>query len=350
MRLVFMGTPDFAVPSLEALVGAGHEVVGVFTQPDRPAGRGRQMKASAVKTAALALGLPVFQPERVKTPEAVAQLGRLAPECIVVVAYGQILSPEILALPPRGCVNVHASLLPDYRGAAPIQWAVIRGERVTGITTMLMNEGLDTGDTLLRAEYPLSAETTGGEAHEALARLGARLLLKTLTSLEAGTLQPVPQSGQGSYAPLLTRKDEKIDWEAGSWAIHNLIRGLNPWPGAYTTFRGEGLKVWRSSPPPGERFPGKNYTGVGDKQRGSGQRVAGSGNSDLTLTEVAGGADGSLGHSAGEVLRIEGDGLAVRTGDGWLKIREVQPAGKRRMPARDFCLGRHGEAGERLGL
>ncbi|CAA7602761.1 methionyl-tRNA formyltransferase [Acididesulfobacillus acetoxydans] len=381
MRLVFMGTPDFAVPSLEASVGAGYEVAGVFTQPDRPAGRGQLMKPSAVKTAALALGLPVFQPERVKSPEAVAQLRDLAPEGIVVVAYGQILSSEILALPRRGCINVHASLLPAYRGAAPIQWAVIRGEKVTGVTTMLMNQGLDTGDLLLQAEYPISAEAAGGEVHEALARLGATLLLDTLAGVEAGTVRPVPQTGPGSYAPLLTRKDEKIDWAGGSWAIHNLIRGLNPWPGAYTTFRGESLKVWQSSPPEEETSPGEsagesagkrytetgarnspgeervrsgtqtNYTRVRSKKTGRGQPAAGpEKSSGKTLAGVWDSGFGTPANWPGEVLRIEGDGLAVRTGDGWLKIKEVQPAGKRRMPARDFFLGRHGEAGERLGL
>lgn len=321
MRLVFMGTPDFAVPSLKALAGGGHQVVGVFTQPDRPSGRGKQMKPSPVKTAALELGLPVFQPERVKAPEAVAELRRLAPECIVVVAYGQILSPEILTLPPKGCINVHASLLPNYRGAAPIHWAVIKGEKVTGVTTMRMDEGLDTGDMLLKAEYPISAKATTGEVHDALAELGGKLILVTLSGLAKGEIRQIPQEGPSNYAPLLTREHEQIDWGASAWKIHNLIRGLNPWPGAYTTFRGEPVKIWQSSLPEGENAGEIRTSGLGLR-------------TSIPL---------------GEVVRVLEDGLLVGSGDGFIKIREMQPAGKRRMPAREFFLGRHGEAGERLG-
>jgi methionyl-tRNA formyltransferase len=238
MKLVFMGTPDFAVPSLQALQEAGHQIAGVFTQPDRPAGRGKKMMPSPVKVLAEKLNLPVFQPLKIKTPEAIDSIRKLEPECIVVVAYGQILSPEILNLPPYGCINVHASLLPSYRGAAPIHWAVLNGEQKTGVTTMLMDEGLDTGDMLLAAEYPISSTATTGEVHDALARLGAEVLLKTLRGLQDGTLKPVPQPQEFTYAPPLKREHERIDWSHSALAIHNQIRGLNPWPGAYTTFRG----------------------------------------------------------------------------------------------------------------
>lgn len=316
MRLVFMGTPDFAVPSLQALVRGGHQVLGVFTQPDRPAGRGKQLKPSPVKVAALELGLPVFQPEKIKSPESSAQLWELQPECIVVVAYGQILSREILHIPPRGCVNVHASLLPFYRGAAPIHWAVLNGEAVTGVTTMLMNEGLDTGDMLLKQEYPITPEATTGEVHDALAGLGGELILETLRQMQEGTLQPEPQTGPTNYAPLLKREHEEVDWSRGSLALHNQIRGLNPWPGAFTLFRGEGIKIWRSS----------LLTAGGPEETGM-----------------------PLAGEYGEVLQVKGDGIVVGTGDGALLISEVQPAGKRAMPARDFFLGRHGQAGEKFG-
>lgn len=311
MRLVFLGTPDFAVPSLKALVNAGYEVEGVFTQPDRPAGRGKQTKPSPVKVVAQELGLAIFQPERIKTPEAVSELRRLNPECIVVVAYGQILSKELLTLPKWGCVNVHASLLPDYRGAAPIHWAVLNGEKVTGVTTMQMDEGLDTGDILLKAEYPISPNATTGEIHDVLAELGGNIILETLAGLQQGTIQQVPQAGKSSYAPLLQRGHEEIRWIATAEGIHNQVRGLNPWPGAFTTFRGESLKVWRTV---------------------------------LPLIEDDFNAD------PGEVVKVTERGLWIYSGDfALIEIQEVQPAGKRRMPARDFFLGRHGEIGECFG-
>lgn len=314
MRLVFMGTPDFAVPTLKAIARAGHEIAGVFTQPDRPSGRGRQLKPSAVKIAALELELPVFQPERIKTPESLAELRKLQPDCIIVVAYGQILSQEILDLPPRGCINVHASLLPLYRGAAPIHWAVIHGEKITGVTTMLMDAGLDTGDVLLKKEIRLVSEATTGEIHDALALLGAELLIQTLREWEAGRIKPQPQSGDSSYAPLLKRKDEEIDWTQSAAAIHDRIRGLNPWPGAYTYFRGESVKVWGSLIP-----------------------------RSMSKTQ-------SFGETKpGEVLQVTEHDVLVNTGEGLLCLTEVQPAGKRIMSARAFFLGRHGETGEVFG-
>lgn len=309
MRVVFMGTPDFAVPSLKELAEAGHTVAAVLTQPDRPAGRGKELRPSPVKVAAQALNLIVLQPERVKAAETVRVLKELEPECIVVVAYGQILSKEILSLPRWGCINVHASLLPAYRGAAPIHWAVINGEPMTGVTTMLMDEGLDTGDILLKAEYVIGKEETTGEVHDALAALGARLLVETLADLEKGDVKPVPQEGPSSYAPLLTREHERIEWQKEAQKIHNQVRGLNPWPGAYTTFKREIIKVWKT-------------------------RVL-----DL---------DGDRGEAPGQVVHMSDDGVIVAAGKGFVNLLEVQPSGKRRMGALDFFRGRHGKTGERF--
>ncbi len=319
MRLVFMGTPDFSVPSLRALVQGGHEVVGVFTQPDRPCGRGKKLKPSPVKVAAEELGLAIFQPEKIKEQAAINQLKALAPDCIIVVAYGQILSREILQLPTKGCINVHASLLPVYRGAAPIHWAVMRGEICTGVTTMLMDEGLDTGDMLLKREVFITDEATTGELHDELMAIGGELLIETLDQLEVGTLMATPQSGPSNYAPLLRRGHEGLDWSRGAVDLHNQVRGLNPWPGAFATFRGENLKIWRSTPLP--------RTNVSTET--------------VAFSEVATA-------EPGQILQVLEDRLVVQTGDGVLQILEVQPAGKRAMPARDFFNGRHGQIGEKL--
>lgn len=313
MRLVFMGTPDFAVPSLRALALSAHRVVGVFTQPDRPAGRGKQLRPSPVKVAALELGLTVFQPQRIKAADSVALLRELKPDCIVVVAYGQLLSKEILDLPPQGCINVHASLLPAYRGAAPIHWAVINGEKVTGVTTMLMDEGLDTGDILLQKELTVASTATTGEIHDTLAVAGSELLLETLQEWESGRLRPTPQSGEPSYAPLLKRTDEELDWNSSAIILYNRIRGLNPWPGAYTFFRGETLKVWQGMVE--TSFPPVNKAEV----------------------------------KPGEIVAITEQGILVNTGEGLICLTQLQPAGKRIMPARDFVLGRHVKPGEVLG-
>jgi len=320
MRLVFMGTPDFAVPSLRALVKGGHDVVGVYTQPDRPAGRGKKLKPSPVKVAAEELGLSVFQPEKIKTPEGIHQLRALAPDSIIVVAYGQILSREILQLPSKGCINVHASLLPSYRGAAPIHWAVMRGETSTGVTTMLMDEGLDTGGMLLKREVLISNEATTGEIHDELAALGGELLLDTLNELEMGRLIATPQTGKSNYAHLLKHEHERLDWSRRAAELHHQIRGLNPWPGAFATFRGENLKIWRSTP----FLRTDKYSET------------------ETFSKVAP-AD------PGQIIQVLEDSLVVQTGDGVLRILAVQPAGKRAMPARDFFYGRHGQVGEKFG-
>jgi methionyl-tRNA formyltransferase len=320
MRIVFMGTPDFAVPALKALASHGHEIVGVFTQPDRPAGRGKKLKPSPVKVAAQALNLQVFQPETIKNPEGIQQLKDLSPECIIVVAYGQILSKEILHLPPKGCINVHASLLPAYRGAAPIHWAVMQGEKLTGVTTMLMDEGLDTGDILLKREIPISNDATTGEIHDKLAELGGELLIDTLEEWESGNLKPVSQTGESNYAPLLKRRHEILVWSSSAENLHDQIRGLNPWPGAFTLFRGDNLKIWRSKLVHNQDDP---LTMPGDSKQFTPE--------------------------PGEIIRVFGDELLVQTGKGILSVLEVQPAGKGIMPARDFFNGRHGKAGEKFG-
>ncbi len=262
MRLVFLGTPAFAVPSLEALVAAGHETAAVYTQPDRPKGRGGQVAASPVKEAALRLGLEVRQPLRVRRPEVVADLAALEAEIMVVVGYGQIIPQAILDLPRHGIVNVHASLLPKYRGAAPIQWAIANGERVTGVTTMRIDAGLDTGAILLKRETPIGPEETAVELSARLAPLGAALLIETLAAIENGTIAPVPQdSEQATLAPILTKEDGRIDWNWPAAKIANRLRGFQPWPGAFTTFRGQLFYLTRAFPaaleaglPPGRLF------------------------------------------------------------------------------------------------
>lgn len=307
MRAVFMGTPEFAVPTLAALGAGGVEIASVITQPDRPAGRGQSPAASPVKRLAQELGLAVFEPERIRAPEAVEQVRRAAPDVIVVVGYGQILPRAVFELPRLGTLNVHASLLPRYRGAAPIQWAIARGETTTGITTMCINEGLDTGDILLQRETPIGEQETAPELAARLAPLGAELLLDTVRRLEAGSLQPRPQQeALATYAPLLKKQDGRIEWSLAGADIANRIRGFDPWPGAYTGFRGQLLHVRRARRAGGEPAP------------------------------------------AG-VLRVEGRRLFASSGDGWLELLELQPEGRRRMAAGEFINGRRPLTGETLG-
>jgi methionyl-tRNA formyltransferase len=271
MRLVFLGTPSFAVPSLQSIVEAGHEVLAVYTQPDRPKGRGHDLAASAVKEAALRLGLPVFQPERIKRPEAVNALASTGLDAMVVVGYGQIIPQSIIDLAPRGIINVHASLLPKYRGAAPIQWAIARGETVTGVTTMRIDAGLDTGDILLQRETPIGGEETAEDLGHRLARMGADLLGETLRGIEQGAIQPRKQDDAlASYAPILKKEDGEIDWNQPPEGIYNKIRAFVRWPGAWTRFRGQLLHVWRAriaseAPPaaPGLLIPLKHRLWVG---------------------------------------------------------------------------------------
>ena len=246
MRLIFLGTPAFAVPSLEA-VARKHEVISVVTQPDRPKGRGQELTASAVKQAAVRLGLPVYQPERIRRPEAQAHLAALAPEIMIVVGYGQIIPQSVIDMAPRGIVNVHASLLPKYRGAAPIQWAIVNGETRTGVTTMQINAGLDTGEILLERETEIGPEEAALELGQQLAVVGAELLIETLDDLARGAITPRKQDdAQASHAPILKKEDGAISWNQPAKAIHDRVRGLLPWPGAHTRFRGQLLHIWRA--------------------------------------------------------------------------------------------------------
>ena len=309
MRVVFMGTPEFAVPSLSALAGAGHEVVLVITQPDRPKGRGKKMTPPPVKVRAEELGIPVFQPERIKRPEAVEEIVKAAPELIVVAAFGQILPKSVLDIPPMGCLNVHASILPKYRGAAPINWAIINGEAVTGVTIMRMDVGMDTGDMLLVAEEPIHPDDTAGSLTGRLSTLGAGLIVKAIEELAAGRLTGTKQDDdKATYAPLLKKDTGRIDWTKQAAGIERLIRGLDPWPGAYTTLGGETLKVWRASVYDAVPFNGE----------------------------------------PGDVLETNKNGIKVMTGDGVLVLKELQGQGGRRMAAHEYLAGHRVEKGERL--
>jgi methionyl-tRNA formyltransferase len=259
MRLVFLGTPAFAVNSLDALVKAGHEVLAVFTQPDRPRGRGGAVTASPVKACALSLGLPVIQPERIRHPEAVAALRAVKPDAMAVVGYGQIIPQAVIDIAPLGIINVHASLLPKYRGAAPVQWAIARGEQVTGVTTMRIDAGLDTGDILLARETAIGVDENAIELGARLSLMGAELLIETLDGLASGTIIPRKQNAsEATFAPILRREDGLLDWNLSALEVYNRVRGFLPWPGAYTSFRGNRLNVWcaRVAAPPAELKPG----------------------------------------------------------------------------------------------
>jgi methionyl-tRNA formyltransferase len=323
MRLVFLGTPAFAVPSLERLVAAGRQVLAAITQPDRPRGRGQREAPPPVKEAALRLGIPVHQPERVRRPEAVELLRSLAPDVMVVIGYGQIIPQAVIDIAPLGIVNVHSSLLPKYRGAAPVQWAIVNGETRTGITTMRIDAGLDTGDLLLARETEIGPEETAVELNGRLAGMGADLLVETLDGLESARIVPRKQdSALATYAPLLKKEDGLIDWSQPAASIHNRVRGLQPWPGAYTAFRGQTLHIWRArviSPGPLSYVRGSEMA-----EPGPGGAPSESGRSETGL------APGSL-----PCLRP----LTVTCGLGALELREVQLEGRRRMSAADFANG-----------
>lgn len=293
-----MGTPEFAVPCLAALY-EHCDVIGVVTQPDKPRGRGQNLVPSPVKAWAEAHGLPVWQPKRIKEEDFTAFLEEQKPDLMVVVAFGQILSQRILDIPPYGCINVHGSLLPRYRGAAPMQWCVIDGEKKTGITTMFMDAGLDTGDMLLKAEFPIGPDTTLEEVHDGLMVLGAKVLIDTLEELSAGTLKRIPQTGESNYAPMLTKETGHIHWQDRAQKIHNLVRGLDSWPGAYTFLAGKKYKIWRTR-------------------------------CTTEKTEA----------QPGTILRADKkEGLFVAAGDGVLEITELQAPGKKRMAAKDYLNG-----------
>ena len=299
MRVVFMGTPDFAVQSLNALVDAGHEVTAVITQPDRPKGRGNKMAFPEVKTRALELGLPVHQPDSVKDGAFLELLKSYDPEVIVVVAFGRILPQAVLDLPPYGCVNVHGSLLPEYRGAAPIQRAVLDGRKETGVTTMRMDIGMDTGDMLMQATLPITDEDTTGTMFDKLAELGGKVLIDTLAGLENGTVVPIKQDdSKATHAARILKEDEVIRWEDSAEKIFCQIRGLSPAPGAYTWWNGERLKLWKAR--------------ISDRETGK---------------------------APGTVVAINKNALTVQTGKGCLEVLELQPAGKKAMPAQAFSNG-----------
>lgn len=299
MRIVFMGTPDFSVPVLESLVKAGHQVVGVVTQPDKPKGRGKAVLMTPVKEKALEYEIPVYQPVKVREPEFVEVLKGLEPDIMVVVAFGQILPKNVLDIPRYGCVNVHASLLPRYRGAAPIQWVVIDGEKESGVTTMMMDVGLDTGDMLEKAVVTLEPDETGGSLHDKLSVLGAELILSTLQKIEGGTIVRIPQTDDNTcYAKMLHKSMGDIDWSMDAEAIERLIRGLNPWPSAYTKWNGKTLKIWKAEVLEDE------YDGV-----------------------------------CGQVVYTDKTSLYVKTGKGTLALKELQPEGKKRMEIDAFLRG-----------
>jgi len=308
-----MGTPDFSVPALKALVEAGHQVIAVVTQPDKPKGRGKEVQMTPVKIQAMEYGIPVYQPAKVREASFVEVLKGLEADVYVVIAFGQILPKAVLELPKYGCINIHASLLPKYRGAAPIQWCVIDGERETGITTMMMDVGLDTGDMLEKAVIPIEEKETGGSLHDKLSMAGGDLILSTLKKLEEGTLVRTPQTDEGTcYAKMLTKSLGDIDWNQGAVSIERLIRGLNPWPSAYTMWNGKTIKIWAADV------------------------IAGREAADF-LSES--GVPAETGTAPGTVVCSDKRGLVVCTGGGLLSIRELQMEGKKRMDTPAFLRG-----------
>ena len=308
MKIVFMGTPDFAVGTLDALHAAGHQILTAVSQPDKPKGRHAELQPTPVKERAMQLGIPVLQPVKADDPAFLAQLRELAPEVIVVTAYGKLLKKELLELPSHGCINVHASLLPRWRGAAPIQWAVIEGDPKAGVCTMQMDEGLDTGDVLMRSEIVPAPDETGGSLFDKLSVLGGELIVETLAALEAGTLTRTPQGEEGmTYARMLTKDMGEIDWREDAVKIERLVRGLYPWPGTYTHTGGKLLKIHKAA------LPAEGSVDVADAGQEPGSAVA---------------KDGRL--------------FAV-CGSGVLELLEVQPEGKKRMAAADYLRGYHPE-------
>lgn len=310
MNVIFMGTPDFAVGTLKALIKAGHQITMVVTQPDKPKGRGHAVQFSPVKETALEYGLLVYQPEKIRDKESIRFLERVKADVIVVVAFGQLIPKQILEMKTYGCINVHASLLPAYRGAAPIQWAVINGEKETGVTTMQMDEGLDTGAMLLKTVVPLEKKETGGSLFDKLSEAGAKLCVETLCQLKAGTIVPQEQGdATTAYASMLTKNMGAIDWTKSAVSIERLIRGLNPWPSAYTKLNGRTLKIWEG---------------------------------EVVCTDVSKGV-------CGEILEVTKDSLTVQTGDGVLAVKTLQLEGRKRMDIGAFLRGFLIEPGVILG-
>lgn len=301
MRILFMGTPDFAVPTLEQLIESKHEVVGVVSQPDRPKGRGKQLQATPVKALALAHDIPVFQPVKVRQEGFEATIKALDIDLAVVIAFGQILPQSFLDLPKFGCVNIHASLLPELRGAGPIQWSIINGDATTGVTTMMMDKGMDTGDMLLKERLEIEAEETGGSLFEKLSHIGGPLVLKTIDAIEDGSLVRTPQNHDlATYAPMLDKKLGNIDWKSSALEVERLIRGLNPWPSAYSYLGGKMIKMWQAD-----------------------------------VVDL----DGLGLHQPGEVISIDKDSFTIACGHQGLRISSLQLQGKKRMASGDFLRG-----------
>ncbi|GIM31952.1 methionyl-tRNA formyltransferase [Paraclostridium bifermentans] len=299
MKIVFMGTPEFAVPCLQKIIDEGHEVLAVVTQPDKPKGRGKKLAMPPVKELALKYDIPVYQPLKAREESFVDTLKEMNPELIVVVAFGQILPKSILDIPKYGCVNVHASLLPRYRGAAPLNWVIINGEEKTGVTTMYMDEGLDTGDMILKSEIPLDDEITAGELHDKMMIDGAKVLKETIDLIEKGKAPREKQSNENTcYSPIMNKSLGNIDWNKSAIDIHNLVRGINPWPSAYTTYEGQTMKIWK--------------TKVIDK------------NSDK---------------DPGTIISVDKEGINVSTSEGIVQIKEIQMAGKKRMEVPEYIKG-----------
>ena len=306
-----MGTPEFAVPSLEMLINEGYEVIAVVTQPDKPKGRGNKLAAPPVKEFALEHGITVLQPAKIKTPEFVGQIRELGPDLLVTAAYGKIISKEMLDVPTLGCINVHGSLLPAYRGAAPIQWSIINGEKVTGITTMFTDVGLDTGDMLLKKEIEISSDMTAGELHDAMAVLGAQVLKETLSELKKGTLVRKPQDDSlSSYAPIITKEVGLMDWNKTAQQVHDLVRGTSPWPGAYTFLNESKMRVWKTC---------------------------------VSTME------NNKSHLPGEIVKVDDNGLLVKCSDGYIVISELQFDSSKRMKVSDYLRGHKISIGEKLG-
>ena len=320
MRILYMGTPDIAVPTLECIVNTGHEVIGVVTQPDKPKGRGGAVQFPPVKEKALELGLTVYQPRRVRAEEFQEVVRTLAPDAIVVFAFGQILPQSLLDIPRYGSFCVHASLLPMYRGAAPIQWCIIDGQKETGITIMQMDAGIDTGDMLKKLVVPIADDETGGSLHDKLMMAGGPLLLETLVEVEAGTAVAEKQVGETCYASMLDKALGNVDWTMSAVGIERLIRGLNPWPSAYTRWNGKTMKLWKA-----------NVLPAGEE----GATISGAGCSTETAV------------TPGTIISLDG-GICVQTGDGILQITELQLEGKKRMEAAAFLRGAHVAVGDAL--
>lgn len=322
MKIVFMGTPDFAVGALEALIAAGHEITAVVTQPDKAKGRSGQLQAPPVKVCALRHGIPVMQPRRIKTPEGVAELKKYEADVYIVAAFGQILSQEILEIPPFGCINIHASLLPRYRGASPIQHVIIDGEHETGITVMQMNTGVDTGDMLYKKSIPIAEDDTYETLHDKLMVLGGEAVTEALDLLAAGKLVPEPQDDAKScHAPLIEKEMGRLDFGKSAGELDRLIRGVTPWPSAYTFYKGKQMKIWRAVP-----------------------------TDETTIRDAKPIRDEDEEALPGEVLRVDGDSFLISCGEGALRVLELQMEGRKRMSAHDFLLGVRLQPGEVLGV